>query len=293
MARTIARRICGRDFTENELAIIQEEIEKADPPLRAEIARRVCQALNWKDIQGKTKEMSCRVALLRLHRCGTIQLPPPRNGNGNGKGLSRQSSELPKQIPIHKAVHELQNIELQRVDNKKKSALWNGLIEKYHYLGYQPLPGAQLRYLIRSNEGCLGAIGFGAAAWKVKSRDEWIGWDRSSREANLGKVLNNARFLILPWVESSNLASKVLSLCRQTVPIDFERRYGIRPVLFETFVESRRFRGTCYRAANWFYLGQTQGRGKCDREHRHLLPVKEVYVYPLVRQFRRALGAGS
>jgi len=159
---------------------------------------------------------------------------------------------------------------------------------KHHV--YTPLPGAQLRYLIDCDQGMLGAIGFGAAAWKVAARDRWIGWEAPCRETHLGRVLNNARFLILPWIQVKNLASKVLALAAARIPDDFAARYGERPVLLETFVEIPRFRGTCYRAANWRHLGETTGRGKCDRAHRAALPRKAVYVYPLAADFRSALG---
>ena len=135
--------------------------------------------------------------------------------------------------------------------------------------------------------------GYGAAAWKVGPRDRWIGWSPEIREAHLGRVVNNARFLILPWVRVRNLASRVLALAAGRVGDDFAARYGERPVLVETFVETLRFAGTCYRAANWRYLGETQGRGKCDVHHRAALPRKGIYVYPLVADFRRFLGVRS
>ena len=136
----------------------------------------------------------------------------------------------------------------------------------------------------------MGALGFGVAAWKVAARDLWIGWKSPAREAHLGRVLNNARFLILPWVQVKNLASKVLALAAVRVGEDFAAHYGERPVLLETFVETPRFRGTCYRAANWRYLGETAGRGKCDRTHQAALPRKALYVYPLATDFRSLLG---
>jgi len=217
-------------------------------------------------------------------------LPPPCNGNGNGKGLLRQRIKWPSADGITGAVSDLGTVDLVPVEDRETSALWNGLIDRYHYLGYQPLPGAQLRYLIGCSAGVLGAMGFGAAAWKVAARDGWIGWDREAREQHLPQVLNNARFLILPWVRVRNLASRVLSLAARRIAVDFAARYGIRPLLLETFVETGRFRGTCYRAANWQCLGQTTGRGKCDRTHRARLPLKDVYVYPLQRDFRPQLG---
>lgn len=283
-----AFRLCGRDFSAHDLTIIKREIDLAQPRQRTEIARRVCRALGWVDGLERPKLMSCRVALLRLHRAGRIALPPPRNGNGNGGGLTR--FELPAKVAVAGSVEELGGIGLERVSDKSCSALWNGMIERYHYLGYRPLPGAQVRYLIVSSTGVLGALGFAASAWSVAVRDRWIGWDAATRERGLSRIVNNARFLILPWVRVHNLASRALSLGSRAVVGDFQSSYGIRPVLLESFVEVGRHRGTCYRAANWIALGRTTGRGKCDRDNRARLPIKDVYVYPLARDFRRQLG---
>ena len=286
-------RVGGRDWSNEDLVQVREAINRARPRQRTEIARRVCQALDWKDPLGRPKLMSCRVALLRLHRAGHIELPAPRNGNGNGRGLSVQRVEWPVERAVSGSPKDLPGLALTKVQDGQDSALWNGLIDRYHYLGYTPLPGAQIRYLIRWEGGVLGALGFGAAAWKVAARDQWIGWTAVEREVHLSRVINNARFLILPWVEVRNLASRVLSLASRRVVGDFETRYGIRPVLLETFVEQQRFRGTCYRAANWIRVGETTGRGKCDRRHRAELPVKDIYLYPLQRGFRDALGVSS
>jgi hypothetical protein len=187
-------------------------------------------------------------------------------------------------------VQALAGLRLEAIATAADSRLWNALIAHWHYLGYVPLSGAQLRYLIRWDGGVLGALGFGAAAWKVAARDRWIGWDAATRERQLGGVLNNARFLILPWVQVKNLASKVLAMAAARVVVDFPARYGASVVLLETFVEQPRFRGTCYRAANWQYLGETAGRGKLDRFGRAALPCKGVFAYPLRRDFRAALG---
>ena len=283
-------KLCGRPLSAADLETIRRAIDAAAPPLRAEVARRVCAALGWHDTLGRPKLMSCRVGLLRLHRAGLIELPTARNGNGNGRGLVKQPSAWPSEQPLAGSVGQLSGLRLAPVADRSASRLWNGLIERWHYLGYTPLPGAQLRYLIQSDHGLLGALGFGAAAWKVAARDRWIGWERPAREAHLGRVLNNARFLILPWVQVKNLASKVLALAAARVGEDFAARYGERPVLLETFVETPRFRGTCYRAANWRYLGETAGRGKCDRTHQAALPRKALYVYPLAADFRALLG---
>ncbi len=286
-------RASGRYFGVDEINVIKDIISTVEPPVRAEIARQVCERLDWRNVRGELKAMSCRVALLRLHREGLICLPAPKNGNGNGKPLSKQKPQLPQPQLLEGTVNDLPGLELVLVDNPKDSALWNALIDQYHYLGYQPLPGAQLRYLIQWEGGLLGALGWGAAAWKVAARDKWIGWSVSQRENQLSYVLNNARFLILPWIHCKNLASKVLAYSERKVPMDFQTRYGIKPVLLETFVEQQRFRGTCYRAANWQHLGQTQGRGKCDRNHKAILPIKDLYVRPLNKDFRATLRATS
>jgi hypothetical protein len=293
MGGQIPEKLCGRPLSAADVETIHREIRLADPPIRSEIARRVCRALKWTNALGQPKLMSARVGLLRLHRAGIIELPAPTGGNGNGQPLKHEPKQWPPERPLSGSVGTLSGLRLSPVTDKGASRLWNGLIDRYHYLGYTPLPGAQLRYLIESDQGLLGALGFGAAAWKVASRDQWIGWDRAGREAHLGRVLNNARFLLLPWVQVRNLASKILALSAKQVPEDFAIRYGVRPVLLETFVEIPRFTGTCYRAANWRYLGDTQGRGKCDVTHQGPLSRKAVYVYPLAAHFRQALGVAA
>lgn len=290
MTNRFPKQLCGAPFSSEQLAKIKHEIRLSGSAYRAEIARRVCEVLDWKDALGRPKVMSSRVALLRLHRAGHIELPAPRNGNGNNKPLTGQR-QLPVEQPISGRVEVLEGLVLERVEERSQSALWNGMIDRYHYLGYQRLVGAQLRYLIGHAGGLLGAIGWGASAWAVKPRDQWIGWDQAARERNLAKVLNNTRFLVLPWVRIKNLASKVLAMSVRQVAQDYERVYGQRLALLETFVETGRFRGTCYRAANWQYVGRTRGRGKCDRYNQWALPVKDIYVYPLGPDFRRVLEA--
>jgi len=182
-------------------------------------------------------------------------------------------------------------LQLELVE-KADSALWNEYIDRYHYLGYTPLPGAQLRYFVKSEDQVLALLGFGAAAWKTAPRDAYVGWDASTRKKNLHLVVNNARFLILPWVRSKNLGSKILSLISKRIRADWQERYHYEPVLLETFVEKERFLGTCYKAANWVYVGDTKGRGKPDVHHECNLPVKSVWLYPLRKDFRERLIEG-
>ena len=160
---------------------------------------------------------------------------------------------------------------------------------RYHYLGHKPLPGAQLRYFVTLDEQIIAALGFGAAAWQTAPRDQFIGWSHEQRQKNLPLVVNNARFLIMPWVKSKNLASTILSMIARLLPTQWEDRYGIRPVLLETFVDTERFAGTCYKAANWIYVGKTKGRGKLGPAGKQSVPIKDLWLYPLSRQFRSHL----
>lgn len=279
--------ICGRIFTEAELEIIREIIQTGSMN-RNQISREVCRVLNWFKPDGKLKEMSCRVALLRLHRLGILELPPPLNTNSNGS--RRRSMEFTSAsdpgIPITDPLSALGAIQLVRVTQPKLSRLWNELIQRYHYLGYSPLPGAQIRYLIYTEASLLlGAIGFSAAAWALRPRDSLIGWTKDQRTKRLNEVVNNSRFLILPWVHVKNLASKVLALSVKQLPQDWQTVYSYKPVLLETFVEKDRFIGTCYKAANWRYIGDTLGRGKRDRNNEYAVPIKAIYIYPLNKNF--------
>ncbi len=288
-----SRRYCGRLFTPVEIQRIRS-LTAAEPKRnRAQLSREVCDILEWLRPDGRRKDMSCRVAMLRMQRDGLITLPPPVKGNSNGRHRPRFTSASDPEDPIGLPAGRLGSLTFRIVDGRNSSSLWNELIERYHYLGYKPLPVAQLRYFVLSGSRLLAALGFGASAWKVAPRDRFIEWSSEARVQNLHLVVNNARFLILPWVTSRNLASRILSAVAKRLPLDWEKRYGYEPALLETFVDQNRFRGTCYRAANWVHVGETQGRGKLDRLHRNSLPVKAVFLYPLRRDFRRRLCSPS
>jgi hypothetical protein len=249
----------------------------------------VCETFDWRKPDGSLKDMSCRVALLRMHREGLIELPAPRHKVNPCRAFTRRTAQAEPGPLLEAAVHELADLRLEMVQ-RSASALWNEYIERYHYLGYKPLPGAQLRYFAYAGERLVGLLGFGAAAWKSGPRDEWIGWSREQRHRNLGGVVNNARFLIPPWIRVASLASKLLAMAARVLPGHWEGRYGYRPVLLETFVESERFTATCYRAANWTCVGWTQGRGKLGDHRLGQVPVKAVWVYPLAKDFRVRLA---
>jgi len=279
---------CGRMFSDAEIEFIQHH---AFVPgiSRRELSKRVCQEFGWRKPDGGLKDMSCRVALLRMQKDGLVQLQSVKSRKFSRQPIIHTSATEP-QSSILKPARELHNIHLELI-TKDSSRLWNEYIDRYHYLGYKTLPGAQLRYFARSDEGLLALFGFGAAAWKAAPRDKFIGWSPSLREANLHLIVNNARFLILPWVKSQHLASKLLGMVVRRLADDWLIRYNYRPVLLETFVEKERFAGTCYRAANWIYLGDTQGRGKLDRAKTFSLPVKSIWVLPLTNRFREVLNA--
>jgi hypothetical protein len=281
---------CGHVFTVSQMEAIRTLIADNPNANRARLSQLVCQILDWRRPDGRLKEMSCRVAMLRMQGDGLIQLPLPRNGNNNGRPYHRRTPQAePEGLPVTASAGALLDLRLEMVSTRTQSHQWNEYIDRYHYLGYQPLPGAQLRYVGWANNRILALLGFGAAAWKTAPRDRFIGWTVEQRKRRLHLIINNARFLILPWVHCRNLASRLLSMTARRLADDWQQRYGYRPVMVETFVETPRFRGTCYKAANWIYLGNTQGRGKLDVEHKAQLPRKTIWVYPLVKDFRRQL----
>jgi len=283
--------VCGQHFTEEVIRKINKTVESEPTISRRDLSLRVCQWLDWTSPNGKLKEMSCRVALLKMDRKGVVKLP-----ECNRKPSFQPRTE--RQWPIEQIgsvccdLRELGGVELIRIGSRerKNSRLWNTLMDRYHYLGCGPLCGAQMRYLIKSpSYGWLGGLSFSGAAWRVEARDRWVGWSDTARKKYLGKVVCNSRFLILPQVQVPNLASHVLSLSVKRLPGDWLECYGFEPVLLETFVERDRFAGACYRAANWEYVGSTCGRGRQDRDRKNAVSVKDVYLFPLRKDARQVL----
>jgi hypothetical protein len=187
---------------------------------------------------------------------------------------------------IVQSAGKLADLHIEIAKSRDEKSLWNEYIDRYHYLRYTPLPGARMKYFVYSGDDILALLGFGASAWRVAPRDWYIGWSDEKRKENLHLVVNNARFLILPWVYSKNLASMLLSMVTKRIGEDWERQYQYRPVLLETFVEKNRFSGTCYKAANWKLVGTTKGRGKKDRFKTARLPQKDIFMYPLQKDFK-------
>ena len=287
-----SQRYCGRDFSAADLAHLRELL-RCQPTLnRSQLSRQVCRDFGWINSGGQLKQMSCRVALLRMERDGLLQLPKALGGNRNCRAVPALTAASAEQAPVREPVAALAPLQFRRVQTQADSRLWNELIQRYHYLGYSPLSGAQMRYLVVSRDGrLLAALGFGASAWQTKPRDQFIGWDDEQRRRGLQRIVNNARFLILPWVQSPSLASGILSGVIQPLLAHWSLRYGYRPVLLESFVETPRFTGIAYKAANWICVGKTQGRGKLEKQGCQVCAIKQIRLYPLHPQFRKLLRA--
>ncbi len=278
---------CGRDFSDTEIARIVQLMADNPEYHRAGLSREVCRIFKWYKADGGLKEMSCRVAMLRMHADGLIELPAPLRAKPALRPFC-PTKATDSQEPIIQPVHHLGPLSLQ-LAGRNDSALWNEYIGRYHYLGYTPLPGAQLRYFVLLDQQVIALLGFGAAAWQAAPRDEYIGWTHSLRKLHLPLVVNNARFLILPWIQVKNLASKILAMAVKQLPRDWQKQYQITPVLMETFVETDRFAGTCYKAANWVHVGATKGRGKLGPSGKQSVPIKDLLLYPLRKDFRKFL----
>jgi len=279
---------CGRHFTADELQALRHLIETHPGASRAQLSQQVCVLLDWLKPNGELKEMSCRVAMLRMQADGLIILPAARKSAPRQPQYLATAATDPEPL-LTQPVHELPPLRLCQVAGAAQSRRWNETIARYHYLGYSPLAGSQSRYVVFAGERQVALLSFGASAWKLAARERFIGWPDEARQKNLHLVVNNARFLILPWIQSKGLASKILSLIQRQLPNDWQARYGYRPVLMETFVETPRHRGTCYQAANWIKVGQTAGRGKKCPTSKPILPIKDIWLYPLHKNFRSIL----
>ena len=281
---------CGRTFGPSELELMRQIVRDFSGLGVTEIARTVCELLEWRRPSGGLKNHECRQLLERLQAEGFLKLPKLRSLGGRGPRRADVSGACPEPAPVACAASECEPLELVLVEGKAESRRWREQMERYHYLGYRVPFGANLRYWVRHGEQELASLLWTSPAWKMQARDEWIGWSDRQRRQNLQRIVNNGRFLILPWVQVKGLASKILALSARQMPRDWESRYGHRPLLLETLVDPVRFRGTCYRAANWIHVGQTTGRGRMDRAHAsHGRAIKDIYVYPLARDVRQHL----
>ena len=281
----------GREFSGAEVAEVVALARNGGERSRTALARRICERFEWRRPNGKLKLRECWEFLLQLEKRGWIELPPMRWG-GRRRGQRTQVERTLFGAPgvaVECALGELLPLVLEAVGGAAH-VLWSELVDRYHYLGFATPFGAQLRYLVRSRTGQeLACVQFSAAAWRLAARDRWIGWSEQARLVHLPRVVQQSRFLILPWVRVPHLASHILARSVRALGRDWPKLYGHRPLVVETMVDAR-FAGTCYRAANWIHAGQSTGRGRMDREHRrHGYAVKQVFVLELCAQAREHL----
>jgi len=278
-----------RTITEADLELIQSTVREHWHKGRTQISEILCKKWNWVQPNGRLKDMACREILLALKRMGFITLPARKNSAHNDK----RNRSIPvveiEQTPLQGTPSEFQPVRLQLVRNTTLEPLYNSLIQQHHYLGYRQIVGNHLKYIAFIGEQPVACLGWGSAAWSVKSRDSLIGWDKVTKENNLHFLANNTRFLILPWVKVKFLASKLLALNAKRIFDDWLKVYNHPLYLLETFVEKDRFKGTCYKAANWLCVGQTKGTAKRGHDHLFHGKIKDVYLYPLRKDFRKKL----
>ena len=280
----------GRVLTERDIESIRASIDEHYERGRSHISRVLCRKWNWIQPNGKLKEYAARDLLLRLEENNFVCLPPRIKPKNNLK--EKSYSQIPlffHNRPLVGTLCDYAHTRLKRV-SKEDNYLFNYLLHHYHYLGTSTLVGEHLRYLAYVEGQAVGCLSWSSAAYKVKSRDKFIGWDATTRRNNLHLIANNARFLILPWIRIKNLASHLLALSVKVIGSDWQKTYGHQVYLAETFVDNSRFKGTCYKAANWQYIGQTSGSAKKGNTYRHHGQPKAVYLYPLHRNFRRLLN---
>ena len=281
----------GRAISSEDILYIKDLIATHPHESRRQLSTKLCEAWQWRQANGALRDMVCRGMMLMLHRAGHIELPPvmfvPHNP------LAARVRPSPARIdttPIEGCLRQIQPLEFAQVRRSEDEALFNSLMEEHHYLGYEQPVGEHLKYLVWAQGGPIACVAWSSAPRHIGSRDRYIGWDQQARRRNIRFIAYNTRFLILPWVRVPHLASHILGRMAARVSQDWQRLYG-HPIYFvETFVDAERFRGTCYRAANWVLLGKTTGRGKQSNSYVPNRSIKEVFGYPLTKRFRQLLG---
>ena len=289
----IAPDFCGASVTAEHYQTAIDLVSRFPGLSRRELANTLCEWFEWERPNGKPKAQEATQWLETLAQQGLISLPPLKNRGAKGQHRGRihypqetQGQQGPS--TINKRLAEVQPVTLLRLTQAEQQAKWREQVNRYHYLGATMPFGASIRYWIMSPEGCLGCMQFSSPAWRIKARDQWIGWNDTKRKARLQHIVCNSRFLIFPWVKVQNLASHVLSIAKTQLLLDWPKLYGVTPLLIETMVDPHYFQGTCYRAANYIHVGQTAGRGRQDQlNQRHGMAIKSVFLLPLTQ---RAVG---
>lgn len=287
---------CGHALTNDELDLVRRITREFSNLTVTELAATLCELLHWRRPNGELKCRECYLFLLELQRRGwlpwlpAVQLRHPRQS----RGKAEPPALLP--APISGPLEQYRPIRLELIEDAAQRRLFRQYLKQHHYLGYRAPYGAQLRYWVRAAQPelpPLAALLFTSAAWRMAPRDRFIGWSDEARQRHLPMVINNSRFLILPWTRIVHLASHILALAARQLPQDWQARYAVEPVLMETLVDPTRYRGTCYRAANWRETGMTQGRGRMDRFHTGGSVPKQIFLFPLHRYWRQRLCAAE
>lgn len=278
----------GRTFSPEDIEMIKWARNKYPRLSRSEFVGTVCELINWNTPSGRAKLQPCREFLEQLEAEGIIQLPPIKKFKSKQCNIRISVFEFDTS-EVNGEISEYEPIRLTIVRPGEEMKRWRAYINQYHMLGDKQVFGSRLQYFIKSGSQELGCIQFSASSWALEEREKWIGWDITNKTARLHLIVNNSRFLIFPWVHIRNLASKALSLAAKQIQEDWLREYCYAPVLLETFVDVEHFKGTCYKASNWVYLGQTKGRGRMDRDKEFALSKKAIFMYPLQEDFKAVL----
>jgi hypothetical protein len=281
--------IRGRQIDPDDLDVIRTAVSRHWSSGRSAISRYLCELWNWRQPNGQLKDMACRALLLSLETKGVLTLPPRLMESFRAPRRADRRTFSVDASPLEGAVSQFGSLTIRMVRQTPDEALWDYLVDTHHYLGRPWIVGSYLKYLAYLDGRLVACLGWGSAAWKVACRDARIGWNASVRSANLHQVVNNVRFLILPWVRVRHLASKVLAMNLRVLALDWRSFYAHDICLAETFVDTERFQGTCYQAANWECVGMTKGRGRYDRYNQATASIKAVYLYPLVRNYQERL----
>jgi hypothetical protein len=275
--------IRGREFSAEDLRAIKAIVDTSPDAHRFALSKMVCEALGWYQPNGRLKDRACRAVLARLHEVGFLRLPVHRRPPVTRRPIPPTESTAPRPaMAIHPCHVDRSCFSIVTGSGYRQERLWNEYVERYHALGYGVPVGPHIKYLVSLEGTPIACLSFASASWRLEARDRWVGWSDPQRRRNLRFVVNNTRFLILPWIHARNLASRLLALAARRLRDDWLDRYGLRPLLIETFVDTTRYAGTCYRAANWVLVGHTKGRGRMDRHFKAAKSRKAVLVYPLV-----------
>lgn len=284
----IIQTLRGRQITNTDIDLIRRLVRQHFHRGRKYISCELCHTWKWYQSSGHTKDRAARDILLALEKQNLIQLPKGKHSGNNHRQKYNDVSDL-FHTSRNGSLGGHPQVTLKLLRFPSEYALWRSLVHHYHYQGHKVIVGQSLRYIAYIQDEPIACLGWGSAAWSIKPRDSWIGWDKATKDKNLYKIVNNIRFLILPWIKIKYLASHLLSLSVKRIPLDWQKQFGSPVYLLETFVEEARFKGTCYKAANWKYLGNTKGSSKRGSTHQYHGNIKMIYVYPITHAFKEGL----